>query len=226
MGESQFWHLAIPDSTARYAEWIDGEMDLEQVICPINEGHRRGGKRLSNLSVALRGAGVEDFVWTWYSECLIQDHVLELFKASGFTGFDVKPVKARFKRPSEHEPPRLWELIVTGWAGMASGESGIRLLERCEGCGHTVYSGIKNLGAVIDASKWDGSDFFIVWPLPKFIFVTERVAQVIRHSRLTGAVLKEPRDVNLSGDTLGGGRLSYWMPEDRARELGGPLGID
>lgn len=226
MPESTFWSLASPNSTARLAKWVDGEMDLEQVICPIDEGHRRGGKRLTNLSVTLPGRTVHDFVWTWQSECLVQEHVLDLLRKRGFTGFDVRPVRARFKRASEGEPPRLWELIVTGWAGMASPTSGIRLLERCPGCGDSVYSGVNNLGAVIDASKWDGSDFFMVWPLPKFIFVTDRVAQVVRQSRLAGAVLKQPRDVNLSGGTVGGGRLSYWMPEDRARELGRPLGIE
>ena len=226
MSQSQFWRLESPESTSRLAEWVDDAIETEKVVCPIDNGHQRGGKRLTDLTVTLPHRAIEDFVWTWYSECLIQDHVLDLFKASGLTGFDVKRVKATFKHPSEQEPLRLWELIVTGWAGMASAKSGIRLLERCEGCGHTVYSGINTLGEVIDASNWDGSDFFMVWPLPKFVFVTDRVAQIIRQRRLTGAVLKQPRDVNLSGDTLGGGRLSYWMPEDRARELGGALGID
>jgi hypothetical protein len=226
MTKSQFWCIGSADSTVRLAEWMPGKMDLEQVICTVNTGHRRGGKRLTNLSILLQGQTIEDFVWTWQSECLVQDHVLDLFRRSGFTGFEVKPVKAMFKRACEVEPPRLWELIVTGWAGMASVESGIKLLERCEGCGYTVYSGISNLGAVIDASKWDGSDFFMVWPLPKFIFVSDRAAQVICQSRLIGAVLKQPSDVNLSGGTIGGGRLSYWMPQERARDLGGLLGID
>jgi len=229
MVQTDFWNLRGPESTAKLAEWVSEEMDLETVTCPINDGHQRSGKRLTDLSIALPGGAVQDVVWTWYSECLIQDHVLNLFKASGFTGYDVKPVKAKFKRASEHQPPRLWELIVTGWAGMASAESGIRLIERCEGCGHTVYSGSNNPGAVIDASHWDGSDFFMVWPLPGFILVTDRVAQVIRDNRLTGVVLKQLRDVDLSGGllgTLGGGRLSYWMSEERARELGAALGID
>jgi hypothetical protein len=200
-------------------------MELEQVICPVNEGHRRAGKRLTDLSVALRGHGVLDFVWTWYSECLIQDHVVELFKAGGFSGFDVKPVKARFKRPCEHGPPRLWELIVRGWAGMASPESGIKLVKECRACGLLDYSGASNPGALIDASRWDGSDFFMVWPLPGFIFVTDRVAQVIRDNRLRGSVLRQPRELDLSRG-FGPGRLSYWMPEQRARELGAPLGIE
>jgi hypothetical protein len=227
MGERQFWHLAHPDSTARNAEWVHGEMETEQVICPVNEGHRRGGKRLTDLSIALRGAGVEDFVWTWHSECLVQDHVLDLFRTNGFTGFDAKPVKAKFKRATEHEPPRLWELIITGWAGMASAESGIKLTDQCHACGDLDYSPCTNAERLIDVSQWDGSDFFMVWPLPKFIFVTDRVARVIRDSRFKGAVLRRARDIEFSQDYgFSPGRLSYWMPQERARELGGAFGID
>jgi hypothetical protein len=226
MAERQFWRLAKPHSTARYAEWARGEMDLEQVICPVNPGHRRGGKRLTNLSVVLPGRTVEDFVWTWQTECLVQDHLLELFRKSGFTGFDVKPVKAAFKRASEQEPPRLWELIVTGWAGIASAESGVNLVERCNTCGSLRYSGCSNVEKLIDASQWDGSDFFMVWPLPKFIFITDRVARVIRENRLAGVTIQRFADLRFASGSFSPGRLSYWMPEDRARELGGTLGID
>jgi hypothetical protein len=225
MAETRFWHLAHPDSTARNAEWVDREMEIEQVVCPANGMHRRGGKRLTHLSVALRGKGVEDFVWTWYSECLVQDHVLQLFKARGLSGYEVRPVKARFKRGSEHEVPKLWELMVTGWAGMASAKSGIKLVERCDSCGDLSYSGCDDPERLIDVSEWDGSDFFMIWPLPKYIFVTDRVVHIIRDNRLKGAVLRHLRELDLSGG-FGPGRLSYWMPEERAHELGKALDID
>lgn len=225
MEQTLFWNLTKPESTARRAEWIDDEIETEKVICPLNDGHQRGGKRLTNLSIALLGSGVQDFVWTWYSDCLVQDHVLEFFQKNEFTGFDVKPVKARFKQTSASKPPTLWELTVTGWGGMASEKSGVKLIKRCESCGHIVYSGCDNLGDVIDVSQWDGSDFFIVWPLPNFIFVHNRVADVIRENRLTGAVLTRPQDRYLNADGFSPGRLSYCMPEDRAHELGDSLGI-
>jgi len=227
MTENEFWHLAHPNSTVRNAEWMPGEIELEKVVCPIEKGHQRGGKRLTNLSIALRGGAVEDFVWTWLSECLLQERVLELFRTNGFTGFDVKPVKAKFKHASDHDPPRLSELIVTGWAGMASAESGIKLTKECPACGLLRYSRCENPGKLIDVSQWDGSDFFMVWPLPKFIFVTERVAKAIRDNQLTGAVLERPADLSFGmAPGFGPGRLSYRMPEQRARELGGALGID
>jgi len=227
MLQSHFLHLSSPEPTARLAEWVDNEIDTERVRCPINDGHQRGGKRLNNLSIALPGSSVDDFVWTWCSECLLTDRVLELFKASGFTGFEVKPVKARFRYANE-VPPRLWELVVTGWAGMAPAESGIKLIEDCPACGHKVYSAWTNPEKLIAHSQWDGSDFFMVWPIPNYVFVTERVAQTVRDNGLSGAVLKSPGELMFPRrviPTLSPGRLSYSMPEQRARELGEPLGI-
>jgi hypothetical protein len=228
MVQSNFWCLGSPDSTARLADW-DDEMDTETVICPIDEGHPRGGKRLTDLSVVLPGGAVQDFVWIWGSEGLVQDHVLKLFKANGLTGYQVKPVKARFKRASAQEPPVLWEIVVTGWAGIAPPESGIRLVEHCPACGFRVYSAWTNPERLIDSSQWDGSDFFIVWPLTGHIFITDRAADVIRGNRLSGAVLTPSTDLAFPQSVipqLSPGRLSYSMPEDRARELGAALGID
>ena len=226
MKTDEFYAFRSPNSTARLAEWANDKMELEQIVCPVDKDHRRGGKRLTDLSVILPGGAVQDFVWTWYSECLAQDHVLELLRASGFTGFEVKPVKAEFKRATDRRPPRLWEIVVTGWAGMAPPESGIKLVKHCDACGNLGYSACTHPDKIIDASQWDGSDFFIVWPLPAFIFVTGRVADTIRDHRLMGTALKPPGSLEVAGSGFSPGRLSYWMPETRARALGKPLGID
>jgi hypothetical protein len=220
-----FFHLDSGTSMSRLAEWARGEVDLETVICPVDDGHQRSGKRLTDLSVILPGRTVEDIVWTWYSECLLTDRVLEMFRDKGFTGFEVQPVKTRYKRADE-VPPRLWELVITGWAGMAPPESGIKLVEECHVCGYKAYSGWTRPETLVPASQWDGSDFFMVWPLPKYIFITERVAQAIREARLSGGVLTPLEGLVASQNaSLGPGRLSYHMPEQRAMELGGPLGI-
>ena len=222
---SCFWNLCGPKSLRKLAEWVDDAMDLEQVVCPIDPGHRRGGKRLTDLSICLPGGTVQDFVWTWYSECLIQDHVLDLFRRESFTGFDVKPVKARFKSGTA-EPPKLWELVLTGWAGPAKPESGVRRVQYCEACRDATYSEVTDGSQLIDASQWDGSDFFMIWPMPGLIFVTDRVAECIRAQRLTGTVLKHVHELTGFGEGgLGGGRLSDWMSEARARELGEAAGI-
>src|SRR6266513_6331748 len=231
--QPRFWNLRAPDMDEEFrVDWEVGKVDLQQVACPINAKHRRGGRRTKNLRVVLGSIEVFDVMWTWVNECLIQQHVLDAFEQQGFSGFQVKPVEARFKRPGADKPPRLWEFVVTGWAGFASPESGMRLDETrsCLHCGSLHYTRPTDYSRLIDETKWDGSDFFMVWPLPKYIFVTDRVREFAQTNgfRLVEfahvADLQDPFLQQLkSGPSPG--RLSYWMPEDRARELGEPLGI-
>jgi len=213
-----FWELS--DDYRFEADWDEG-VELDQVICPLNPGHRRAGKRITDLRVVLPHRKVPDFFWV--HDCVIQDRVLQLFREAGFTGFDVRPVNARFKN-SAQEVPILWELRVTGWGGMAGAESGIKLIKHCPGCGMLRYSGTDHPELIIDEGQWDGSDFFMVWPLPRFIFVTDRVAEVVRDHRLSGVNAQPPAVLNLSRG-FGPGRLSDWMDKERAHQLGDPLGI-
>lgn len=221
----KFWHIHPPIPYHRFAEG-DPEQpnDWEQRFCPWCGP--TPGRRLMDLSLVLRGRRVEDFTWTIFSECLIQDHVLHYFREQGFTGFEVKPVQARFRKKAAQPPPRLWELVVTGWGGMAAPQSGVRLVSRCQICGRVLYSQPSNPGKLIDARQWDGSDFFIIWPLPRFIFVTDRVARAIQEQRYTGVCFTAPERLDFDpSKELAPGRLSFWMPQARARELGESLGI-
>ncbi|HXG59894.1 MAG TPA: hypothetical protein VNO22_00840 [Planctomycetota bacterium] len=74
-----FYPLDKPDSTRQWVEWSD-EVDLETVKCPTHPGHQRPGKRLTNLSVVLPKVTMDDFVWTWMSDCLIKESVVEVLK--------------------------------------------------------------------------------------------------------------------------------------------------
>lgn len=228
MRSDTFWRLGYPRSMARCARWAPGEVGLETIVCPENALHQRAGRRLSDLSVVLPRLPVEDIVWTYYSECLIQNRVVELFRRLGFTGYELRPVRARFNQPSKGAPPELWELWVTGWGGMAPPESGVKVVDHCKVCKSTIYSSCPTLAQAFDETQWDGSDFFFVWPLPGFVWVTDRVARAIRESRLKGVVLERPEDVRLSKmgpRTLSPGQLWYYLPEARAKALGEALGI-
>lgn len=219
--------LRSPESTHKLAEWDPDAMDLEQVLCPVDPSHQRGGRRLTDLNVILPRGTVQDFVWTWQSECLLRDDVLDLFRREGFDGFSVKPVRAKFKKNNLVDPPSLRELVITGWAGLAPKKSGIRRVEYCKSCQYVNYSSLEDARYLIDEAQWDGSDFFMVWPMPKFIFITERVANSICKNRLKGVVLEEVWKLGRIGeDGLGGGRLSYWMSESRAHKLGAAAGIE
>jgi len=219
MRQPCFWCLSGPASLAKLAKWAD-EMDYETtIVCPLRDGHQRAGRRMPNLSIILPGRATEDFVWTWQSECLLTDRTLDLLRSNGFAGFEVIPAKARFAR-ADQPPPRLWELVVTGSAGVAPPESGIRFLEHCSGCNHSDYSACTHPEHLVDPSQWDGSDFFTVWPLGRYIFVTERVAARVRAEPLTGCVLERPADLDFSAVRTGriGVDLSlYPMPEQGPR---------
>jgi hypothetical protein len=190
------------------------------VRCPLTASHDTAGERVGNLRVRLGSSRVPDLVWTWHSELMIQEHVLTGFREAGFTGFDTRPVaEVRFPRSSKEarEPPRLWEVVVTGWGGEAGRESGIEMVYYCEGCRRLEYTDCERPECLIDPSRWDGSDFFIVWPLPKFIFVTARVADLIRREGYKGAQLVRPVDMGIcdgSGFSPG--------PPPPGRQVNGP----
>lgn len=199
MNSNKSWILYGPKSTKKLAEWVHDDMQLEPILCPLDEGHRRGGKRLTDLSVTLPGSFVNSFVWTWQGDCLFQDDVLDSFRTHGLTGFEVKPCAARFKKDIGKEPPRLWELIVTGWAGMASADSGIKLLRRCEGCQHMAYSAFSDATKLINRNQWDGSDIFMVWPLPRFVFISDRAAQIIKNAFWQDVQIMALSDLKFNG---------------------------
>ena len=148
------------------------------------------------------------------------------------TGFGLERVHItpRGSAAKKHrEIPKLWELKLTGWAGMASETSGIKLRYDCPGCGHLSYTTFTDASKLIVTEQWDGSDFFMVWPLPRYIFVSQRVHDIVERERLTGCQLipvEELESPLAHGiDTMSPGRLHQCMPEERARELGEPLGI-
>jgi len=207
---------------------------ISTITCPIQAGHKRpSGRMLNPLTVIIKSHRIGDFNWTWFGDCVLTDKVAGIFKEEGFTGYELAPVtvsKMKVRENSDFRPPRLWELKVHGWGGMAPEESGVRLLEECKECGLLEYSDFEYASKLIDEKLWDGSDFFMVWPLPRYFFVTERVREVIINHKLTGCTLipytelPNKYEKKLLG-TISPGRLRRWMPEDRAHKLGDPLGI-
>ncbi|HNX29617.1 MAG TPA: hypothetical protein PKN87_09465 [Syntrophomonadaceae bacterium] len=125
-----------------------------------------------------------DFVSTVFSDWLITDRVAEIFKAHNRTGYKLHPVKVCNKKLSFN----LWELVVTARAGKAHPDSGIYVKEHCGYCGSTVYSPIKKgVGIIVDETRWDGSDFFIITEYYKFVLITEKAKKVIEENKLKGA---------------------------------------
>lgn len=166
-----------------------------------------------------------DFIFTWMSECLIQDRALRIFEQENLTGFSALLASAVSKISGARI--QVHELEVSGWGGMAPKETGIREVERCAGCGHLLYSRLERPEKLIDIRHWDGSDFFIVWPLPRFRFVTERVVEVCQQYGITGAIFSRNWPIDRNKSTgFAPGRLSHYMSPERAHMLGEPFGIE
>ena len=39
--------------------------------------------------------------------------------------------------------------------------------------------------------EWDGSDFFMIWPMPRRVFITKRVAAFLMSSNYSGIRVKQ-----------------------------------
>jgi hypothetical protein len=171
----------------------------------------------------------EEIIWSWLSGFVVHEKVLEGFNREGFTGYRVNPAKVRFRDGSISTEYR--EFIVTGWAGIATPQSGVRLLKSCSACPRKEYSGVTNFEDVIDWSQWTGEDFFIAWPMATRKLVSNRVAEwllsrKVKSVRLEKGFAELERQVILQKFGFRTGRLSDYLPDDLAIKYGRPLGLE
>jgi hypothetical protein len=225
MGLTNFYLLREPEKNQCVADLKESSpYEMQRIRCPINPGHSRA-RRSSHLDMVVPCDQPPDLIFTWMSECLIQERVRRVFASEGLTGYSALRAKAVIKKTRVALP--IHELTVTGWGGIAPPASGIREVERCLGCGLLVYSALEAPEKLIDPRNWDGSDFFMIWPLPKFHFVTERVVEVCQLYKITGVSFTQNWHTARGASTsYTPGRLSYYMPRERARLLGAAHGIE
>ena len=201
----------------------DAVIEYQMINCSMFPGHRRDGRRVSDLSIVIPCDPPPDVIFTWMSECIVQERALRIFKEAGLTGFATRPANARLKSNGKSVAVR--ELLVTGWGGIAPADSGVKEVGRCAYCGHLRYSELEEPRDLVSAKNWDGSDFFMIWPLPRFRFVTARVGEVCKESGLTGVLLERNFPAPQISSGFSPGRLSYYMPPERAHALGDALQI-
>jgi hypothetical protein len=162
------------------------------------------------------------FLFTWDSKCLVQRRVIDLMQRERLTGFWTKPAKAAMERAGEEIPVQ--QFCVSGWGGIASRKSGIRMDESCPGCLWTDWSGLRNPEALIEPANWDGSDFFMIWPMPAFIFASARAYAFFREHKITGARFSKTSPEGGAEIGFSPERLFGWMPDDKAHAIGDPPG--
>jgi hypothetical protein len=196
--------------------------------CLISTEHKLGRRRIGPLSLEVKhNRREEQIIWLWLGGLVVHEQLLDAFQEQGFTGYRANPATVRFR--DGVISTEYLEFIVTGWAGIASPESGIRLVESCPGCPRKRYSPITNYEKVIDWSQWTEEDFFIVWPMAQDKLVTKRVAEWLLARKVKSFRLEDGFALQkklMSPLKLRGGRLSDWFPEDLAIKYGRPLGLE
>jgi hypothetical protein len=214
---TQFWRLDMPDGQP-YAQWVD--RSYERITCPEDPGSLRLGRAVGGLTVRVDPRGLKGFTWTSDFVPLISRKMLQLFAEQRVTGFEAKPIKVLFPEDVElPPPPDLYQLVVTGWGGLAAPAAGVTLMHSCSTCAFRQYS-IAEPSQLIDAAAWDGSDLFLVWPLPNFLFASDRLANILQREKISGLEFIPAPNINVEkGATASPGFLSECMPADRAREL-------
>ena len=219
----EFWLVTIPENQPLLVRAADPTLELTP--CPATHRHNGRVKRTGKLQVAANARALKDFTWTWMTDLLISSKVLKVFEKHHVTGFDVSPVIWQSPNAIEARPPELYEVIVTGWAGLPSPEAKLVVTRSCRACGDTNYS-IGEPSKILDPSAWDGSDLFMVWPFPRHPFASDRLASIIRQEKLSGVNLIPPSAIEIApGAAIHAGSLFAWLPEERAEELSRQLGV-
>jgi hypothetical protein len=215
--KSQFWLLDPPEDQGLLVRAATPQ--AEKTPCPVSSDHSARLKRTGDLHVIADPLAEKDFTWTWRNDLLVSPGVLAAFRRHRVTGFEVRPIVAAYPEPVKTRPPELYEIIITGWAGLPSAKAGLSVTRSCPACSRKRYA-VADPSHLIDSDTWDGSDLFIVWPLPRFPFASDRLANIIRQERFSGVALVPATKVNLAANAeLNPGSLFEWMPERRALEL-------
>lgn len=196
----------------------------ETTLCPLNAGlpSQHSMRRLQPNPIKAIGPVVRmtDFEWTVYKDILLEEDIVRRLQSAGFSGCEFRPAELY----TTTETPigrQVFHLRVTGWGGKAPPASGIRVVEECPHCKRQVFSGFTDPNELFSIDDWDGSDFFMIWPMPKYIFVTSEVVNWIAKSEFSG-VRAEPLDQirkPILGTGFSPGHLHDWFDDERLAEI-------
>jgi len=194
-------------------------MSFRTETCRGDPDHAKRQIRPSPLRLVFTGGVTTDFMWSQYSEAIATPRVAEAFREGGVTGCKFVPVELENTMGDEVASEFL-ELRVVGWGGNATASSGIRVIKECPHCQRQVFTGYTQPELIFDSSQWDGSDVFLIWPLPRYILVTSKVANILERNRFSGAEVESlsrlPKTV---AGTLTPGHLGDWYEDRRVREI-------
>jgi hypothetical protein len=180
-------------------------------------------KRKERLVVTPPIASCGDFIWTWYSDILMNTRAAEAFERFQITGYSAEPVTIRHSNDTAGtRTTSLQELRVTGFAGFADTRGGVDVLQGCPECGAYTFRFRSPFWTLVNEEKWDGSDLFTVWPFPGIVLCTEQVLLAIERFELTGITVIPIEEFELAPNRSGGaspGIPSASLDESAVRRL-------
>src|SRR5437867_3898871 len=126
-----YFNLCPSPNERLRGELIGHSEEHEIIRCP--NGHLARYRRVNDLIIKVKHNNQgERMIWSWTGECVVQEELLSEFRCNDLTGYRARSATVVF---ADGTPVRNYrELIVTGWAGVASPESGIRVIKRCPKC--------------------------------------------------------------------------------------------
>jgi hypothetical protein len=220
-----YFNLHRPETERFFADDMQGAPTEERRTrwCTAGTRHLAENRRVSDLALEVKhNDRNEIIIWPWLGTCVLHKRLVTEFSRHKLTGYRLREATIRFRDGVVSSDYR--ELVVTGWAGVARPESGVRVLKSCPACRWKKYTGLRAPEQLIDWTQWTGDDFFMVWPLPNFVLITERVAELLLSLGARSFELRSLDQVGCDGFTVG--RLSNFLPEDLALRYGGPLGLE
>lgn len=201
-------------------------VDRVPTPCPSDPRHINC-ERSRPLHFVAKKQAISDIMWVSY-ECVISRHAYDVLSSSGVTGLQYEIAIAHASGHSKElmrdlDPVR--SIRPAGWGGFARGDSGVRMLEKCEGCGRQVFTRVADWSKVFDVGSWDGSDVFMIWPMVNSIFVTERVVSVLIRHELKHVKCTPIERLELHDFGFAIGPMSQYMTDDLAQSRGSPMGL-
>jgi hypothetical protein len=173
------------DPNFRTGDGIDFAKTGGWISCPMEEKHNRPSIRYFGpryyyedpSELVERGAQI----YYAYPDILIHHKLRDRMQEAGLTGWQFNQAYVRFANDEVSED--FGEFWVSGFGGIAPPEMGNRLLWVCRGCGMRKYDNTIRFSELNHSIKWDGSDFFIVWPFPYYYFCSPKAQEVIKDDR-------------------------------------------
>lgn len=215
--EQIFWLQSDVRTDDRLPYLETAKFDVQ--LCDKDRTHSKYQRAKRPLQIIAPINPRTDFQWTVFGDCVVTSEVKNAFEEAQLTGIEFNNIECHTTTGLRLEQ-EVFEMVVTGWGGVAPPASGVHVVEECQYCGRKIYSGYSNPSLLFDLDAWDGSDLFLIWPLPRYIMAVLAVKNVVEQRGFSGATLASLEKLpKVIAGTLTPGHLGDWFEQTKARQL-------